>query len=74
MLLFIGLHGLSSEYPFRFFPPVPEELVRNRRYSGYVPVPDPLFICEDPSPVPDPSINKQKMKKALDFYCIVTSL
>jgi hypothetical protein len=36
------------------------------------PHPDPLFICMDPPP--DPSINKQKVKKKLDLYCSVTSL
>ncbi len=34
--------------------------------------PDPQFFLTAPDP--DPSINKQKMKKNLDFYCFVTSL
>jgi hypothetical protein len=32
--------------------------------------PDPQFVCTDPDP--DPSTNKKKVKKTLDFYCIVT--
>ena len=31
--------------------------------------PDPYFIFMDP----DPSINRQKMKENLKFYCFVTS-
>jgi hypothetical protein len=35
---------------------------------------NPMFLgLLDPHPDPDPSINKQKMKKNLDFYCFVTS-
>jgi hypothetical protein len=34
------------------------------------PRPDPLFICMDQDP--GPAINKQTMKKNLDFYCFVT--
>jgi hypothetical protein len=37
---------------------------------------DPEFICKAPDLAPDqdPSINEQKMKKNIDFYCFVTSL
>ncbi len=37
---------------------------------------DPEFICKAPNPAPDqdPSINKQNIKKNLDFYCFVTSM
>jgi len=31
-------------------------------------------IYTDPDPAPDPSINKQKIKKNLDFFNFVTSL
>jgi hypothetical protein len=38
------------------------------------PHPDPQFVCMDPAPDLDPSINKQKMKKNLHFFCFMTSL
>jgi hypothetical protein len=38
------------------------------------PHPDPEIICTDLAPDADPSINKKKMKKNLDFYCFVASL
>jgi hypothetical protein len=49
---------------------------RIRMFLGLLdPHPDPQFICMDPAPDPDPSINLQKkMKKNLDFFCFVTSL
>jgi hypothetical protein len=40
------------------------------------PHPNPEFICMDPVPAPgpDPSMDKQNIKKNLDFFCFVAYL
>jgi hypothetical protein len=51
----------ASKYPMLW--------IRIRLFLG-LPDPDPSIFCTDP----DPSINKQKSYKILDFYCFVTFL